>query len=131
MDSSATLRTQAALANAAGLAQSSVSKMLLGQSDPSLSTAAAVASALGITLDELVPGGPAPTSKRTHDESVHALSPAAARRLTDIQRAMFSMAARLIVQKKLTDRDCLNLMQDWMTRLDPEDESSRTLSTAP
>jgi transcriptional regulator with XRE-family HTH domain len=127
MDASETLKTQNALANAVGLAQSSISKMLLGKSEPTVSNAAALAAAFGIPLEQLVPGGPAPNPiSQVGSTAIPGVSLAIERRLSDLQRAMLGMAARLAAQRKLTDRECLVLMHQWMTLHEPAAENGTT-----
>jgi transcriptional regulator with XRE-family HTH domain len=52
------IKNQVKLGAASGLAQSSVSKILRGEADPSVGTLYALANGLGVPLESLVSGAP-------------------------------------------------------------------------
>jgi transcriptional regulator with XRE-family HTH domain len=62
--------TQARLAEAAGIAEQSLSRLERGAYEPALSTVWAIAHVLGVSLDELVDGPAQP--KRHADDDLHA-----------------------------------------------------------
>jgi transcriptional regulator with XRE-family HTH domain len=83
---------QKALARLAGVSDSEVSRILRGQSSPSLEYAARLARALGLSLDDLTDGGTQGSARATRDEVglegelaalVKELGPRQARRLLE------------------------------------------------
>ena len=89
--------TQARLAEMAGIAEQSLSRLERGFYEPALSSAWALAQALGVSLDRLVEGSAQPrltASERTDvtrlTERAHGLSP---RMVTAISRLVAELAA--------------------------------------
>ena len=119
MAKSGALASQQALADVSGVQQGNISKILCCTSEPLSFTLLALAQALGVSVDSLLPGGPdaLPSAAVPVRRTV-----GVERKLTDLQRAFLSMATRLLVTGKLTDAECLQLMNDWVKRGQPAGE---------
>ncbi|MFM2152261.1 MAG: hypothetical protein RL199_696 [Pseudomonadota bacterium] len=65
--------TQARLAEAAGIAEQSLSRVERGAYEPALSTVWAIAHVLGVSLDELVDGTAQPRKQGVHERSSEGL----------------------------------------------------------
>lgn len=115
-----TLKTQSQLAQAAGrgVTQPTLSRFFGGQAEPSLLTLASCTRALGVPLASLFPEQPEQLAPPLPAAPLlSGMGPDAP--LSDLQRAFLQMATKLLVQGKLGDRECIELMNAWVARLEP------------
>lgn len=115
MEAHPKLKTQMKLAEKCGVAQSSISKILLGGSDPAVGTLLAIADALGVSILSLLPERAAPA---TGEDDWTPLTTRAAQKLSPVRRAFVDTAARAAERGKVSELECVEHMRVWMERLD-------------
>ncbi|WP_162590399.1 helix-turn-helix domain-containing protein [Variovorax sp. RA8] len=115
MEAHPKLKTQASLATKCGVAQSSISRILRGNSDPPVSTMLAIADALGVSVLNLLPERPA--AQVASDDDWTPLTTRAAQRLSPVRRAFVDTAARAAEHGKVSEVECVEHMRVWMERL--------------
>lgn len=114
MEAHPKLKTQAKLAEKCGVAQSSISKILRGDSDPAVSTMLAIADALGVSVLTLLPERAA---DQIAEDDWTPLTTRAAQRLSPVRRAFVDTAARAAEHGKVSEVECVEHMRVWMERL--------------
>ena len=108
-----TINTQAELGAASGIQQSTISKILRGESDPAVSTLHALANGLGIPLMALVRDIPIAPAHLPSAEDL------ALAHLAPLPRAFVDVALRVIDAGGLSDAECAKLIGEWGARLPP------------
>ena len=107
MEAHPKLKTQVQLAKKCGIAQSSISKILRGDSDPAVSTLIAIADALGVSVLAFLPEK---AGAAAGDDDWTPLTTRAAQKLSPVRRAFVDTAARAAEGGKVTELECVELM---------------------
>jgi transcriptional regulator with XRE-family HTH domain len=108
------VNNQVQLEASSGVRQSTISKVLRGEAEPSISTLYALANGLGLPLTTLLEDVPVVPSRFLQQRD------AALTKLAPLPRAFVEVLLRVIGANGLSDADCAKLIGEWGAKLPAE-----------